>query len=305
MLFYRLTYEQQQAYLARLAERADSESEDDYRNVGSDSEDEEWLPPQPSNVHKMSDMSDVEDVYNATDIEIELDESAENELDEAASDDDVTEEDYHTDAGPNTGTSSESAFVSKDGTIWKKTAPKVTRVQRHNILRQKPGPVPSTKCLSAAQTFKCIFSEEMIDIIVRETNRKADRVYAKWNAENPDKPAKKLKEFTQDELYAYIGILITMGVHHSNSEPVNVLWKSDSYPLYRATTPINRFRDICRFIRFDNENTRNDRLQSDKAAAITDIWLMLNANLSSKYVASDCVTVDEQLFPYRGRTRFT
>ena len=68
---------------------------------------------------------------------------------------------------------------------------------------------------------------------------------------------------------------------------------------------LNRFWNILRFIRLDNQNTRTKRLQSDKAAAIRDVWLMLNQNLVKKYRPTENLTVDEQLFPYRGRTRFT
>ena len=60
-----------------------------------------------------------------------------------------------------------------------------------------------------------------------------------------------------------------------------------------------------KFIRFDNENTRQQRLINSKTAAIDDIWQMLQHNLAVAYTAHEALTVDEQLFPYRGRTRFT
>lgn len=68
---------------------------------------------------------------------------------------------------------------------------------------------------------------------------------------------------------------------------------------------LNRFKAITRFIRFDNNATREFRLTNDKAAAISEAFEMVNVNLAKLYVPSDCLTVDEQLFPYRGRTRFT
>lgn len=81
-------------------------------------------------------------------------------------------------------------------------------------------------------------------------------------------------------------------------------WKTNAFPLYRASLSLNRFWQISRFIRFDNVNTRSEHLRSDKAAAISDIFEMLNSNLRKNYVPSDCVTV-EQLFPYKGKARFT
>ncbi|KAF2905778.1 hypothetical protein ILUMI_00400, partial [Ignelater luminosus] len=37
----------------------------------------------------------------------------------------------------------------------------------------------------------------------------------------------------------------------------------------------------------------------------TDLWLMLNKNLQSHYVPSECVVIDEQLFLFRVMTKFT
>ena len=58
-------------------------------------------------------------------------------------------------------------------------------------------------------------------------------------------------------------------------------------------------------IRFDNGNTRQHRKQSDKAAAISAIFLMLNSNLQKHYIAGANITVDEQLYGFRGGTGFT
>ena len=46
------------------------------------------------------------------------------------------------------------------------------------------------------------------------------------------------------------------------------MWKSTSYPLYRATMGLNIFRAILRFIRFDDANTHQTRTEKDKTALI-------------------------------------
>ncbi|XP_017795845.1 PREDICTED: piggyBac transposable element-derived protein 4-like [Habropoda laboriosa] len=144
----------------------------------------------------------------------------------------------------------------------------------------------------------------MIDIIVRHTNRKATAVYQKYNSDNPTK-LKTWKSLMTEELSAFIGILITAGVNNSNVDHVYDMWKTTSYPLYRAAMGVNTFRNILRFIRFDDANTRAERAVQDKLAPITDIWIMLNANLTKAYKPSENLTIDEQLFPYKGRTKFT
>ncbi|CAK1580708.1 unnamed protein product [Parnassius mnemosyne] len=62
---------------------------------------------------------------------------------------------------------------------------------------------------------------------------------------------------------------------------------------------------FLRFVRFDNESTRNERAKTDKAAPIRDMWTMLNENLKKHYKPNESITVDEQLFPYKGHTKFT
>lgn len=150
-----------------------------------------------------------------------------------------------------------------------------------------------------------IFDSNIQTLICRYTNKKADDVFLAWNAAHPDKPPRQWTKITQTEFLAYCGILLVMGSFRSNFERVGDLWNTNSFPLYRATMSLNRFKAITRFIRFDNSDTRDFRLTTDKAAAISEIFEMVNANLMKYYVPSDCLTVDEQLFPYRGRTRFT
>lgn len=102
-----------------------------------------------------------------------------------------------------------------------------------------------------------------------------------------------------------MAVLITSGVHRSNKEHITELFKEYSHPLYRASFGKNRFKEISRFLRFDDFNTREERLKTDKAAPIMNLFTMLNDNLLKFYVPSDFVTIDEQLYGFRGRTRFT
>ena len=67
----------------------------------------------------------------------------------------------------------------------------------------------------------------------------------------------------------------------------------------------DQFKMMLRFIRFDIENTRAERAQTDKATPKQDIWIMLNRNLEKAYKPYECITIDELLFPFRGHTKFT
>ena len=49
----------------------------------------------------------------------------------------------------------------------------------------------------------------------------------------------------------------------------------------------------------------NFALLTDKAVPIGNVWNFLNENLAKNFELYESIIVDEQLFPYRGRTRFT
>lgn len=174
-----------------------------------------------------------------------------------------------------------------------------------NIVRQRAGAHRSTETLSICDTFKKIMSNEMIDIIVRCMNKKALTVYEEYNNKHLENEPRVWKNVTSREMYAFLGILIYTGANNSNTGHVSEMWKLSSYPLYRATMGINRFKSILRFIRFDDFNTRQQRLREDKTAPIRDLWNMLNTNLGTMYRPTENLTIDEQLFPFRGRTKFT
>ena len=61
---------------------------------------------------------------------------------------------------------------------------------------------------------------------------------------------------------------------------------------------------MLRFIRFDNKNNHAQRAQTVKAAPTRDLWIVLNRNLEKAYKIYECITIDEELFPFRGHTKF-
>jgi hypothetical protein len=119
----------------------------------------------------------------------------------------------------------------------------------------------------------------MVDIIVRYTNQKAKNVFDKHNRDNPTKKS-YLKHtwriITAQEFVTFVRVLIASGVNNLNPDHRRDMWKPNSYPLYPANMSLNRFWSILRCIRFDNQNTRTERVQNNKAAADHDIWITLN-----------------------------
>ena len=55
------------------------------------------------------------------------------------------------------------------------------------------------------------------------------------------------------------------------------MWNVDGLPLVRAAMSRDRFSMMLRFIRFDNENTRAERVQKDKANKYSSYNLRRNS----------------------------
>lgn len=159
--------------------------------------------------------------------------------------------------------------------------------------------------LTISETFKKILSVEIVDMIVRYSNKKAEAVFKSYNEKNPDREKRTWKKITREEMYAFFGILISSGANNSNTDHVTDMWKKSSFPLSRATMGRQRFQAIIRFIRFDDQDTRRAQAATNKSAPVSEVWEMLNANLAEIYKPTCYLAVDEQLYPYRGRTRFT
>lgn len=62
-----------------------------------------------------------------------------------------------------------------------------------------------------------------------------------------------------------------------------------------------RFRFLVRCIRFDDINNRNERRE---LAPIREVFEYFIANFQNNFIASEYLTVDEQLLAFRGRCSF-
>ncbi|XP_013170332.1 PREDICTED: piggyBac transposable element-derived protein 4-like [Papilio xuthus] len=113
-------------------------------------------------------------------------------------------------------------------------------------------------------------------------------------------------KLTISKLKAFIGILYARGAYEGNTLRVSYLWNNKWGPPFFAKTMSRReFTEILRFIRFDDKNTRLERLKTDKFTHISDVWNRFIINSQNNYRPGAHITVDEQLFPTKARCRFT
>lgn len=104
---------------------------------------------------------------------------------------------------------------------------------------------------------------------------------------------------------AYFGLLLLAGVYRSKGEDLTELWDDHhGRPIFRAAMSITRFRAINRCIRFDDKEERISEPVRHKLAPIRNVFDRWVQRSKSLYVPGKCVTVDEQLLPFRGRCSF-
>lgn len=153
------------------------------------------------------------------------------------------------------------------------------------------GPNRFLKDTAAHVVFKHICTPVIRNIIIKETNRRAQTTYRLYNEAHPDNLAREWVLLDDIEFDAFIGLLLFSGVRSQNMQPISKLWKPSGFAIFRATMSRDRFALISRFIRFDNNVTRVQRLAQDKAAPIRDIWSLLNVSLAENYYPHTDITV--------------
>lgn len=141
--------------------------------------------------------------------------------------------------------------------------------------------------------FDSIITREVIDIGVKNTNIEAQSKQQDW------------KHTDAVEIRAFIGLLISAGIEKSSKRYYREFFDPlRGHPIFRATIGFKRLQSLLRYIRFDDKTTRTDRRLRDKLAPIRDVFEIVNKNLKRIYSPGPCMTVDEQLIPFRGRCPF-
>jgi len=170
------------------------------------------------------------------------------------------------------------------------------RLAAHNITRVAAGPRNCQPPDTELDSFFLYFSVEMLDVVLKYTN-----LHGKLLA---DAEKKQFTAVTKDEMLAFIGLLLYAGLTRAYREPIESLFYGpNSRAIYRATMTDKRFKEILRFLRFDDKSTRADRVVGDKAAAVSELFDMFVENCKKYYMPSEA-TIDEQLVGFRGHCPF-
>jgi hypothetical protein len=197
----------------------------------------------------------------------------------------------------------DDALVAKDGTRWRRqlsdTPSRRGPARAENVFRQTSGPSLKAKRdihneETAMSALSLIVNEQMLRKIQGYTIAEAElRTGNKWI-------------LSLEELESFIGLLYARGIMGAKNIPLHELWTEKwGNNIFRKTMARERFKEILRYIRFDEKTSRSERLEKDKFALFLEIWNLFNENCRRHYTPTENLTVDEQLFPTKARCRFT
>ena len=285
----------QSKHWSRYSKHSSDESNDEDDDADNDSEDDEI----PSTLQDSSDESDDGVVEKDSD-----DESDASTVETESNSDDEPPR-RRAKRQPQVEQSPVQIFTAKSGRQWTSKEPPKRKIPSANILRQQNGVGrPATGIQTIKEAFQVLITQEMVLLLVKETNRRAHLILEQWNKNNSGKEY-QWRDTNLEEMWAFIGLLLLAGVHRAKNETLDELWSMiNGRPIFRATMSKNRFKALLQFCRFDNTTTRDERLKSDKLTAIRDLWTMFLARLQICYTPGGSLTVDEQLIPTRGRCNF-
>lgn len=190
-------------------------------------------------------------------------------------------------------------FIGKDkNTKWSKIS-NICDFERTGGDDFEPGPTTSTT-INELESFQIIFTNDIIDDIVRHTNAYVLSIQLQYARE------RDAKFVTKCEMMAFIGLLILSSVKKVNHTHFLELWTADGtgMDIFRACMSYKRFLIILRVIRFDDKFTRDERKQTDKLAAIRHLLDAFVRNCKSAYCLGEFITIDEMLVAFRGRCCF-
>ncbi|CAK1580572.1 unnamed protein product [Parnassius mnemosyne] len=202
----------------------------------------------------------------------------------------------------NIHTESQRYYIGKNGFKWSsdEQVMRNCRSLSHNLVdvpRSQPKAFTNLETL-----WRHFMDDDIADKIIEYTNKKLAQIRVKYK--NQEKP--ELRNTDAEEMKAFFGLLFYSSVFKSNHENAKYIFATDGSgrEIFRAVMSQYRFLTLLNCIRFDDVETRQQRLETDKLAAISDIFEKFISNCKKVYVPGAYLCVDEMLVPFRGRCKF-
>lgn len=169
----------------------------------------------------------------------------------------------------------EQRFTGRNGHKWKKE-PKV-RTGRAAAPRQilyVPAAHRTAENLTTPMAiWNTLITDKILDKIVLYTNEGIRRRIAD-RKERSIKEQSYYNECSKNEILAAFGLLYLTRMLKSSKVNKEELWSAEfGASIFRAIMSLQRFSYLLVVMRFDDKNTRDQRVYSDNFAAIREVWI--------------------------------
>lgn len=195
-----------------------------------------------------------------------------------------------------------SNYVGKNGFIWSKTeVARTSRTPAHNIIHMSRSTDPLV-FESFVDLWAKLFDPEMVANIILHTNEKLQAYRERFRNTN----RQELKDINETEIRSLFGLLYYSSVFKCNDADANYIFATDGtgHEIFRCVMSKYRFCTLLNCIRFDSGTDRQERLKSDRLAAVSHLFDKFIINCQQSYIPGPNICIDEMLIPFRGRCKF-
>ncbi|GFQ69598.1 piggyBac transposable element-derived protein 4 [Trichonephila clavata] len=156
--------------------------------------------------------------------------------------------------------------------------------------------------------FKLMFTDEILSILVEETNRYAFDVL-NLHGETSDKRnhVSSWKPTNKNEILKFLGLILLMG--HIEKDSIQDYWTTNylvETPFFREVMPRDRFLMILKFLHFSDNSLKESRDSPtyDRLWKIRKIFDNFNRTFKEVYDPTENVSFDEVIIKFKGRIHF-
>ena len=149
--------------------------------------------------------------------------------------------------------------------------------------------------------FRLFVTEELINIMVVETNRYATKEINKQRPLRRGLRFKYWKPINSEDMWQFLGVLLNMGCVKMPS--LEHFWSKNSlyrFPLFSRIMSRNKFQLILRFWHFIN----NEDSGSGRLCKIIGLLNHLNNTMDNIYCPNKNISIDESMMLWKGRLVF-
>ena len=151
--------------------------------------------------------------------------------------------------------------------------------------------------------FELFFDDELINLIVQQTNLYAQQVIAEKDGRL--KKRSRIQEWQEtdaDEIKVYLALLLLQGIVRIPKEVLYFSKKSLYTPFFRRIMSCDRFLLLSKFLHFTNNDNRADTPNvPQKLVKLWPVLQHMKNKFSSVFVPEEHVSIDESLMLWKGK----